>query len=140
VSSRNRASVRSHLDKAARADVRAVARGGAVQITGQLMQGGLSFLFVAIAVRILGTADYGLFRQAVQALAITGQLGLVGFNYSAMRFIARSRARGNPAGVRSSPQAMTSQLHSCPTASGAPSTAASSTAAGNPYRGSRISA
>jgi hypothetical protein len=72
VSSRNRASVRSHLDKAARADVRAVARGGAVQITGQLMQGGLSFLFVAIAVRILGTADYGLFRQVVQALPSLG--------------------------------------------------------------------
>jgi O-antigen/teichoic acid export membrane protein len=64
------------------------------------MQGGLSFVFVAIAVRILGTADYGLFRQAVQALAIAGQVGLLGFNYSAMRFIARSRATGNPGGVR----------------------------------------
>jgi len=80
--------------------VRVVAKGGAVQITGQLMQGGLSFVFVAIAVRILGTADYGLFRQAVQALAIAGHLGLAGFNYSAMRFIARSRATGNPGGVR----------------------------------------
>ena len=80
--------------------MRVVAKGGAVQITGQLMQGGLSFVFVAIAVRILGTADYGLFRQVVQALAIVGQLGLAGFNYSAMRFIARSRATGNPGGVR----------------------------------------
>ena len=80
--------------------MRVVAKGGAVQITGQLMQGGLSFVFVAIAVRILGTADYGLFRQAVQALAIAGHLGLAGFNYSAMRFIARSRATGNPGGVR----------------------------------------
>lgn len=26
------------------------------------VQGGLSFVFVAIAVRILGTANYGLFR------------------------------------------------------------------------------
>ncbi len=80
--------------------MRVVARGGAAQITGQLMQGGLSFIFVAIAVRILGTADYGLVRQAVQALAIIGQLGLAGFNYSAMRAIAGSRATGNPGGVR----------------------------------------
>jgi O-antigen/teichoic acid export membrane protein len=80
--------------------VRVVAKGGAVQIIGQLTQGGLSFVFVAFAVRILGTSDYGLFRQAVQALAIGGQLGLAGFNYSAMRFIARSRAAGNPGGVR----------------------------------------
>ena len=59
-------------------DVRVIAKGGAIQITGQLMQSGLSFLFVAIAVRILGTADYGLFRQAVQAPAIAGQVGLLG--------------------------------------------------------------
>lgn len=90
----------SQLDRGSRSDVRVIAKGGAVQITGQLMQGGLSFVFVAIAVRMLGTADYGLFRQAVQALAIAGQIGLVGFNYSAMRFIARSRAAGNPGGVR----------------------------------------
>lgn len=65
--------------------MRVVAKGGATQITGQLMQGGLPFIFVAIAVRILGTADSGLVRRAVQALAIIGQLGLAGFNYSAMR-------------------------------------------------------
>jgi O-antigen/teichoic acid export membrane protein len=84
----------------ARADVRVVAKGGAIQITGQLMQGGLSFVFVAIAVRVLGTTDYGLFRQVVQTLAIAGQIGLLGFNYSAMRFIARARATGDPGGVR----------------------------------------
>jgi hypothetical protein len=42
--------------------VRVIAKGGAVQITGQLMQGGLSFVFVAIAIRRLETADCGLFR------------------------------------------------------------------------------
>jgi O-antigen/teichoic acid export membrane protein len=39
--------------------VSVIAKGGAVQITGQLMQDGLSFVFVAIAVRFQGTADYG---------------------------------------------------------------------------------
>jgi O-antigen/teichoic acid export membrane protein len=100
VSRDGRPDTRPQLGKEARSDVSVIAKGGAVQITGQLMQGGLSFVFVAIAVRILGTTDYGLFRQAVQALAIAGQVGLLGFNYSAMRFIARSRATGNPGGVR----------------------------------------
>jgi hypothetical protein len=31
-----------------------LAKGGAVQITGQLMQGGLSFAFVAVAVSRMG--------------------------------------------------------------------------------------
>jgi hypothetical protein len=100
VSRDGRPGTRPQLGREARSDVSVIAKGGAVQITGQLMQGGLSFVFVAIAVRILGTTDYGLFRQAVQALAIAGQVGLLGFNYSAMRFIARSRATGNPGGVR----------------------------------------
>ena len=33
-------------------------------------------------------------------MAISAQLGLAGFNYSAMRFIAKARASGDPGGVR----------------------------------------
>jgi hypothetical protein len=82
----------SRLRPAVRSDVPVVAKGRCHTDHRAADAGGLSFLFVAIAVRILGTADYGLFRQAVQVLAIAGQIGLLGFNYSAMRFIARSRA------------------------------------------------
>ena len=81
-------------------DVRVVAKGGAVQVAGQLTQGVVAFLFVSVIVRLLGTAEYGLFRQVAQVLAIAGQTGLVGFNYSAMRFIAKARASGDPGGVR----------------------------------------
>ena len=68
------------------------------------MQGIVAFLFVAVVVRLLGTADYGSFRQVVQILAIAAQIGLAGFNYAAMRFIARARASGDPGGVWSSAQ------------------------------------
>jgi hypothetical protein len=37
-------SARSPLDRGPLSDARVVARGGAVQITGQLMQGGLSLV------------------------------------------------------------------------------------------------
>jgi O-antigen/teichoic acid export membrane protein len=84
----------------AAADVRTIARGGAVQIAGQFSQRGLAFLFTAIAVRILGAAGYGVYRQVAQVLAVAGQVGLAGFNYAAMRFIARARAAGDHSGVR----------------------------------------
>jgi O-antigen/teichoic acid export membrane protein len=81
-------------------DVRTVAKGGAVQIAGQLSQRGLSTLFIAVATRVLSTAGYGIYRQVAQLLAVAGQLGLAGFNYASMRFIARARAQGAPGGVR----------------------------------------
>jgi O-antigen/teichoic acid export membrane protein len=88
------------LSGEAAADVRTVARGGAVQIAGQATQNGLSFVFAAVAIRILDPAGFGLYRQVVQILALAGQLGLAGFNYAAVRFIAVARAAGDHAGVR----------------------------------------
>ena len=88
------------LSKEAAEDVRTVAKGGAVQVVGQFAQRGLSFVFQAIASRVLGQSPYGLYRQVSQVLTIAGQLGLAGFNYAAMRWISRSRAAGNPGGVR----------------------------------------
>lgn len=83
-------------------DVRVVARGGAVQIAGQMTHGMVAFVFVAVIVRLLSTAEYGLFRQVAQILAIAGQLGLAGFNYAALRHIAKARASGDPGSVRGS--------------------------------------
>lgn len=83
-------------------DVRVVARGGAIQIAGQITQGMVAFVFVAVVVRLLSTAEYGLFRQVAQILAIAGQVGLAGFNYAALRYIAKARASGDPGSVRGS--------------------------------------
>ena len=87
------------LSPAAATDVATIAKGGAVQIAGQISQRGLSFLFTAVAVRVLGTAGYGVYRQVSQVLAIAGQIGLGGFNYASMRFIARFRASGDRSSV-----------------------------------------
>jgi hypothetical protein len=82
--------------------VSVIAKGGAVQITGQLMQGRIVVRVCRDRSADLGNRQLRLFRQAVQALAIAGQVGLLGLNFSAMRFIARSRATGNPGRVRGS--------------------------------------
>jgi O-antigen/teichoic acid export membrane protein len=73
------------LSREAAADVGVLARGGGLQIIGQFVQGGIAFVFVAIAVRMLGAGPFGLYRQVTQILSIAAQLGLAGFNYAAMR-------------------------------------------------------
>lgn len=81
-------------------DVTTVAKGGAVQIAGQISQRGLAMFFTAVASRVLGLAGLGLYRQVSQVLTIASQLGLAGFNYASMRFISRARAAKDPGGVK----------------------------------------
>lgn len=88
------------LSTEAAGDVATVAKGGATQIVGQISHRSLSFFFNMIALRILGAAGFGLLAQLARVLQIAGQLGLAGFNYAAMRFIARARATGDHGQVR----------------------------------------
>ncbi|HEX2051538.1 MAG TPA: oligosaccharide flippase family protein [Actinomycetota bacterium] len=99
MSDRPERTAKSGLAPESASDVRTVARGGAVQILGQVSQRSLTFLFTVVAARVLGTAGYGLYRQVSQVLAVAGQLGLAGFNYAAMRWIARARAADDHGGV-----------------------------------------
>jgi O-antigen/teichoic acid export membrane protein len=94
----------AELSREAARDIAIVAKGGAIQVVGQILQRGLSFLFAAVIVRTLGLAASGVFRQVSQTLTLAGQLGLLGFNFAAMRWIARSRASGEPGGVKGAAQ------------------------------------
>lgn len=86
----------------ARSDARVVAKGGGVQVVGQLISRGFAFLFVAIAVRLLGAAGYGIYRQISQVLVIAGTVAPGGFNYAAVRYMTKARATGDHAAVRGS--------------------------------------
>jgi O-antigen/teichoic acid export membrane protein len=99
VSDRPERRAKSGLTEQAADDVRTVARGGAVQIAGQISQRSLTFFFTALITNVLGTALYGLYRQVTQLVGITGQLGLAGFNYASMRWITRARVAGDHGGV-----------------------------------------
>ncbi|MGH2735561.1 MAG: oligosaccharide flippase family protein, partial [Actinomycetota bacterium] len=88
------------LTAAEREDVSVVARGGATQIVGQITQRSLGYFFTFVAFRILNPTLYGLYRQVAQVLAVGAQLGLAGYNYAAMRWVARARAADRPGGVR----------------------------------------
>ena len=88
------------LSTEAAADIGVVAKGGAVQLVGQVLQRMSSFVFGMVFVRILDEVTYGLYRQVAQVLTNASQLGLAGFNYAGMRFITRARARGDHAAVK----------------------------------------
>ena len=81
-------------------EIRTVAKGGAIQIFGQVSQRGLSFIFQFIAVAFVGRPAFGVYKQISQVLAIAAQVALAGFNYAAMRFITVARAEGRPGGVK----------------------------------------
>ena len=81
-------------------DATVIAKGGAVATTGQLVSRALLFLFVAVAVRTLGEAGFGVYRQVYQILSLATHLAPAGFNFAAVRFIARARALDQPGEVR----------------------------------------
>ncbi|HEX2123949.1 MAG TPA: oligosaccharide flippase family protein, partial [Thermoanaerobaculia bacterium] len=93
------------LDAGVAREVRTVAKGGAIQIVGQVSQRGLSFFFQFIALAFVGRNLFGIYRQIIQVLAIAAQLGLAGFNYAAMRFITKARAENRPEGVKGAARA-----------------------------------
>jgi O-antigen/teichoic acid export membrane protein len=82
------------------ADVKTVAKGGALQIAGQIAQKSFTFLFIAASVRMIGAAGYGLYREVFQILMIGTTIAAAGFPYGALRFIARARALKDHGGVR----------------------------------------
>lgn len=77
-----------------------MAKGGGIQIAGQISSRGLSFFFQAILSQVLGISAYGLYNKVVRALGVGAQIGLMGFNYSGMRFITRARAKKDHPGVK----------------------------------------
>jgi len=97
--------LRPGLSGDAARDIEVVAKGGGVQIAGQITHRSLTFAFLPFATRILGDAGYGLYLQALRVLAIGAQLGLAGFNYAAMRFITLARAQNDHGGVRGTARA-----------------------------------
>jgi O-antigen/teichoic acid export membrane protein len=74
------------------ADVRTVAKGGAVQITGAFALRGLNIVLVAISGRLLGQVGFGLYREVIQVFHIASHLAPGGFEYATVRFVARARA------------------------------------------------
>lgn len=88
------------LSTEAAADIGVVAKGGAIQLVGQVSERLLSFLFQVVFVRLLDAATYGVYRQVQQILTNSSQVGLAGFNYAGMRFITKARAEGDHAAVK----------------------------------------
>jgi O-antigen/teichoic acid export membrane protein len=81
-------------------DATTIAKGASIATSGQLAARVLLFLFVAVAVRRLGEAGFGVYRQVYQVLSIAAMLAPAGFNFAAVRFITRARSLGEHGQVR----------------------------------------
>jgi O-antigen/teichoic acid export membrane protein len=82
------------------ADLRVMVKGSAVQFAGFGINRFASLAFVAVAVRFLSPAGYGLYRQVAQLLQMIGNMGPGGFDVAGLRWIAKARASNDPGGVR----------------------------------------
>jgi O-antigen/teichoic acid export membrane protein len=71
-------------------------------MAGRVSSRVLGFAFIALAVRILGAGKYGLYREVTQVLLIAATLAPGGFQFAAVRFIARARALKRHGAVRGS--------------------------------------
>ena len=75
-------------------------KGGAIQFVGYAINRVAKLAFVAVTVRFLGPAGYGLYRQVAQLLQMIGNMGPGGFDVAVMRWTAKARASNDPGGVR----------------------------------------
>jgi O-antigen/teichoic acid export membrane protein len=92
----------SRGEDSAAGDVHTVAKGGAVQVAGQITSRLLNFLFVLVSLRWLGVGPFGLYRQVLQVLNVSGIIAPGGFHHAAVRYLARARATGDHGAVRGS--------------------------------------
>ena len=83
------------------ADLRAVAKGSITQFVGTGASRAAGLLFVAIAIRLLGAAGFGVYRQIAQLLMMTSMVATLGFDGALLRSVAQARARGLSGAVRS---------------------------------------
>jgi O-antigen/teichoic acid export membrane protein len=88
------------LSSDAASDVGTLARGGALQVAGQFSQKGFAFIFNAVAAHLLSSGGFGVYQIVLRIYSIAAQVGLFGFNYATMRFMAQGRAQNNPSQVR----------------------------------------
>lgn len=89
-----------HEERAHRAEVRGVARGGGLNLVGAGFKQALSFAITYLLARFLGQVDSGLYFQAFAIFALAGVLASGGFTQSLTRFVAVHRADGDQAALR----------------------------------------
>ncbi|MGH7572938.1 MAG: oligosaccharide flippase family protein [Gemmatimonadota bacterium] len=87
------------------ADLKAVAKGSIIQFVGTGTNRASSLLFLAIAIRLLGAAEFGVYRQIAQLLMMTGMFATLGFDAALLRSVAQARARDVPGAIRSATRA-----------------------------------
>jgi O-antigen/teichoic acid export membrane protein len=93
------APVPSELEESQR-EVLGIARGGAMNIAGQLFSQISFFLITLLLARTLGRTDVGVYAQGFAFLVLLGLLSLSGFRAGLTRFVAVHLAEGDRGALR----------------------------------------
>jgi O-antigen/teichoic acid export membrane protein len=81
-------------------EILGIARGGALNIAGQLCSQISFFLITLLLARTLGRADVGVYAEGFAFLVLLGLLSLSGFRAGLTRFVAVHLAEGDQGGLR----------------------------------------
>lgn len=87
-------------DDESRAEVRGLARGGALNLVGTVVNQAGGFLVLLVVAGKLGTRSVGLYSQAFAFLALLELLSMSGFRSALTRYVAVHRADGDDASLR----------------------------------------
>jgi O-antigen/teichoic acid export membrane protein len=75
-------------------DVRAVARGGALNLVGSVVYGIANFAFVIVVTRMLGAGPAGTLLVAIAVFTVARGIAVLGANTGLVRMVSRERALG----------------------------------------------
>jgi O-antigen/teichoic acid export membrane protein len=77
-----------------------VLRGGSILFTGKLFTYGARILMTILLARILGADQYGLYSLAMTTAALIATFAALGMDSAVVRYVSRSAAHDDPAGIR----------------------------------------
>jgi O-antigen/teichoic acid export membrane protein len=86
--------------RAPKAELRSLVRGGSLNLVGFVTSGVLGFLLAIVVTRGLGKAGAGVFFAAVATFTIVSNVAELGADTGVVRFVARLREVGTPGDVR----------------------------------------
>src|SRR5262245_58606341 len=75
-------------------DVKAVARGGALNLVGSIVYGIANFAFVIVVTRMLGAGRAGTLLVAIAVFTVARGIAVLGANTGLVRMVSRERALG----------------------------------------------
>lgn len=77
-----------------------IAKGAGITFVGKILGGGIQYLYVIVAARVLGGETFGLYSLALTIISFAGIIGLLGLDNGVIRYVAFYQAAGDKGRVK----------------------------------------